>query len=57
MELREKMINFMRELKESGIIKVNWVPTEQNCADMFTKNLPGKVFYKTRSTVLWIGVL
>ena len=46
-------INFMRELKESGIIEVDWVPTEQNCADMFTKNLPGKAF--TRHAQLFCG--
>ena len=29
------------------------MPTEQNCADMFTKNLPGKAF--TRHAQLFCG--
>ena len=30
---------FIRELKEDGILQINWIPTEINCADMFTKNV------------------
>ena len=33
--------NFLRELKEQGILKVVWVPGSQNDADMHTKNLGG----------------
>ena len=39
-------INFLRELKEIGIIEVEWIPSNENCADMFTKNLPSQLFEK-----------
>jgi hypothetical protein len=37
-------INFLRELKEQGIIKVEWIATGENSADLFTKNLQGPLF-------------
>jgi hypothetical protein len=33
---------FLRELKAEGILKIEWVKGEENPADLFTKNLPGK---------------
>ena len=39
-------INFLKELKETGIVKGKWIPTEENCADIFTKNLSGATFEK-----------
>ena len=36
--------HFLRELKETNIVRVQWVSTHENCTDMFTKNLPGPVF-------------
>ena len=39
-------LNFMRELKEAGIINVIWIAGENNASDLFTKNLPGPVFNK-----------
>ena len=33
-------------MKETGIVKVKWIPKEENCADIFTKNLSGKTFQK-----------
>ena len=33
-------------MKETGIVKVKWIPTEENCADIFTKNLSGATFQK-----------
>ena len=33
--------NFLRELKEQGILKVIWVPGSNNDADMHTNNLGG----------------
>ena len=39
-------LNFVRELKENGVICVKWVPTEKTTADMHTKNLPAKAFEK-----------
>ena len=37
-------IMFMRELKESKVIEVNWVATAENEADIFTKNTDGSTF-------------
>jgi hypothetical protein len=39
-------VNFLRELKEDGVLKVIWIPTDNNSADMFTKNLQGPLFAK-----------
>jgi hypothetical protein len=36
--------NFMRELKEAGILVVEWVSGEDNDADMHTKNLGNPKF-------------
>ena len=36
----------MRELKEQGIIKVEWIATRDNSADLFTKNLQGPLFQR-----------
>ena len=33
-------------MKEQGFIKVVWIPTSDNSADMFTKNLAGPIFHK-----------
>jgi hypothetical protein len=38
--------NFLRELKEEGLLKVVWIPTESNSSDLFTKNLQGPLFEK-----------
>jgi hypothetical protein len=38
--------NFLRELKEEGVLKVIWFPTNDNSSDMFTKNLMGPMFEK-----------
>jgi hypothetical protein len=38
--------NFLRELKEEGLLKVVWIPTERNSSDLFTKNLQGPLFEK-----------
>ena len=37
---------FLRELKEKGIVKVEWVSGEKNKADLLTKNLAGNLFEK-----------
>ena len=37
---------FLRELKESKQLIVNWIPGDTNKADMFTKNLDGPRFKK-----------
>ena len=38
--------NFLRDLKEEGIIHTKWIPGETNPADLFMKNLPGLEFEK-----------
>jgi hypothetical protein len=37
-------INFLRELKEQGILIIRWIPTAANTSDLFTKNLNGPDF-------------
>jgi hypothetical protein len=37
---------FLRELNEEGIIKVFWIPMDDNSLDLFTKNLMGPLFEK-----------
>jgi hypothetical protein len=41
--------HFLRELKEDDIIHVKWIPTNDNSADLFTKNLDGPTFEKHMS--------
>jgi hypothetical protein len=41
--------NFLRELKEQGLLRVEWIPTDENSSDLFTKNLPGPLFNKHSS--------
>ena len=43
-------IIFLRELKESGTLQVEWVSTVSNKADIFTKNVEAKLFQKHVST-------
>jgi hypothetical protein len=31
-------VNFLRELKEQGLLRVMWIPTDENSANLFTKN-------------------
>ena len=46
----EVRIMFLRELKESGALQVEWIPTAENEADIFTKNVEQKLFQKHVST-------
>jgi ribosome biogenesis protein Nip4 len=39
-------VNFLRELKEEGVLKVIWISTNDNSSYMFTKNLLGSMFNK-----------
>ena len=48
---RHVKLNFLRELKEAGIIKTVWFSGWDNPADMFTKNLPGPDFRRHRDTL------
>ena len=42
----------MRELNAAGVVKVKFVATEENTADLFTKILHRQPFEKHRSTVM-----
>jgi hypothetical protein len=44
---------FLRDLKEAGILKVKWISSDDNTADLFTKNLMGPVF--ERHAVVFCG--
>jgi hypothetical protein len=39
-------MHFLRELKEAGIIKIQWRPMDKNDVDIFTKNTDGPTFMK-----------
>ena len=43
---------WLRELKEKGLIRVNWIPGKDNVADMLTKNLNEKDFKKHRKILV-----
>ena len=46
----EVRIMFLRELKESGALQVEWISTASNEADIFTKNVEAKLFQRHVST-------
>ena len=37
---------FIRDLREEGILKVEWIPGAENESDILTKNATGQVFQK-----------
>jgi hypothetical protein len=39
-------LGFLRELKEKGLVDVEWCKSEDMTADVFTKNLSGPLFHK-----------
>ena len=39
-------IIFLRELKEYGVIRVQWIPSGENPSDIFTKNTDKQTFLK-----------
>lgn len=43
--------NFIRECIQNDVIKLQYIPTEDQLADVFTKGLPGPAFLKHRSTL------
>jgi hypothetical protein len=49
----EVRYQFLRELKQNGLLKVNWIPGADNDADLFTKNLDRKTFEK--HTRVYVG--
>jgi hypothetical protein len=48
-------VNFIRELKEQGLLCVVWIPMDENSADLFTKNLPGPLFEKHANVFIGNG--
>ena len=44
--------HFIREFVEDGFIKIMFVKTKQNTADVFTKNLPKELFDQHVSELL-----
>ena len=40
---------FLHELKEEGILEVRWIYGDDNCCDLYTKNLTGPSFDKHAS--------
>ena len=45
-QARRYKIKFKRELKEQGVMAYEWVSSEDNQADLFTKNLGRPSFLK-----------
>jgi hypothetical protein len=45
--------HFVRELLEDGIIQINYVKSEENVADIFTKNLGEQLFEKHQNWLMW----
>jgi hypothetical protein len=43
-------LSFIRELKEKGVINVNWCKSEEMPAYLFTKNLSGPIFKRHTAT-------
>ena len=43
---------FIRDLKEAGLLKIEWTPTKDMTADIFTKNLPAPLFEKHARVLL-----
>ena len=37
---------YIRELKEAGVLQIKWIKSENNSADLFTKNLDGPTYKK-----------
>ena len=44
-------IMFLRELKEEGVIRVQWIPIKENASDLYTKNLDTATFLKRVKTI------
>ena len=44
-------MHYIRELTEQGIIKVEFVRSGDNTADIFTKNLPEQLFLKHKESL------
>lgn len=56
--------HFVRQYQEDNLVKVRYIPTGENIADMFTKPLSKSVFEKHKHSIgllekymRWVGVL
>ena len=47
-------LKFLRELKEHGLLEIVWQPTENNTADIFTKNVDTNTFSKHASKLVGV---
>ena len=43
---------YFRELKEAGILQIKWIPTGENCTDIFTKSVDGPRCEKHKRSLL-----
>ena len=50
--MRHVKLNFLRELKEEGVLDIQWMSGKENLADLFTKNLGGSDFEKHASKLI-----
>ena len=41
------------EYVEDGMVKIEFINSEENDADLFTKNLPGNLFEKHSKKLVW----
>ena len=48
---------YLRELKEKGMIRVYWHPTDDNEADIYTKNVDNQTFKRHKDTLMKTGEL
>ena len=44
-------IMFLRELKESGVLRIEWTPTNDNESDIYTKNVEKQTFIKHATNI------
>lgn len=44
--MRHVKLNFLCELKEQAILKIEWISGWENLTDLFTKNLGGADYFK-----------
>ena len=50
--MRRVKLNFLRELKEEGVLDIQWMSGKENLANLFTKNLGGSDFEKQASKLI-----
>ena len=45
---------FIRDLKEENLIRIEWLPSDMNTSDIFTKNLAGPLFERHASELVGV---